>query len=106
VGEASLVIVTVDDFQTAEQVVFSLHRSYPKLDILARGHNLEHCHSLREKGAWLVVSENLEASIALAQAVLVKVRGEDEENDVAITKFRSAYYTETEKEAQLSSEQQ
>jgi hypothetical protein len=45
----------------------------------------------------LVVSENLEVSIALAQAVLVKVRGDDVENDAAIARFRSAYYTETEK---------
>ncbi len=97
VGEAGLVIVTVDDFQAAEQVVSSLHRTFPRLDILARGHNLEHCKSLRVKGAWLVVSENLEASIALAEAVLVKVRGDDVENDVAIAKFRSDYYAETEK---------
>jgi len=97
VGEASLIIVTIDDFKAAERVVSSLHRTFPKLDILARGHNLEHCQNLRLQGAWLVVSENLEASIALAQAVLIKVRGDDVENDAAITKFRSAYYAETEK---------
>jgi len=97
VGEAGLAIVTVDDFQTAERVVSSLHQSFPKLEILARGHDLEHCHSLRVKGAWLVVSENLEASIALAQAVLVKVSGDVVENDAAIARFRSAYYAETEK---------
>jgi len=92
VGEAALVIVTVDDFQAAEKVVSSLHRTFPKLDILARGHNLEHCQALQVQGAWLAVSENLEASIALAQAVLKKVKGDNEENYTAINHFRSAYY--------------
>jgi len=75
VGEAGLIIVTVDDFQATEQVVSSLHVAYPKLDILACGHNLEHCQNLRIKGAGLVVSENLEASIALAHTALTKVTG-------------------------------
>ena len=97
VGEAGLVIVTVDDFHAAEQVVSSLHRTFPDLEILARGHNLQHCQTLRTEGASLVVSENLEASIALAQAALVKVAGDDAQNDTAINQFRSAYYADTEK---------
>ena len=97
VGEAGLVIVTVDDFQAAEQVVSSLHRTFPELEILASGHNMQHCQTLRSEGAGLVVSENLEASIALAQAALTKIEGEGVENDVAIDQFRSAYYADTEK---------
>lgn len=56
VGEAGLIIVTVDDFQATEQVVASLRRAFPKLDILARGHDMDHCQSLREQGASLAVS--------------------------------------------------
>ena len=97
VGEAGLVIVTVDDFHAAEQVVSSLHRTFPELDILARGHNLQHCQILHSEGAALVVSENLEASIALAQEALVKVGGDDAQNDTAIDQFRIAYYADTEK---------
>lgn len=93
VGRAGLVIVTVDDFQAAEQIVSSLHRTFPKLDILARGHNLEHCQSLQARGAWLTVSENLEASIALAEAALSQVRKDDVENDAAIERFRKIYYS-------------
>jgi voltage-gated potassium channel Kch len=98
VGEAGLIIVTVDDFQATEQVVSSLHRAFPTLDILARGHNMDHCQSLRERGAWLAVSENLEASIALAHAALTKVKGDDEENDAAIDRFRKDYYSNTKRE--------
>jgi voltage-gated potassium channel Kch len=95
VGEAGLIIVTVDDFHAMEQVVSSLHRAFPKLDILARGHDMDHCQNLREHGASLAVSENLEASIALAQAALAKVKRDDVENDVAIDRFRKGYYSDT-----------
>jgi monovalent cation:proton antiporter-2 (CPA2) family protein len=100
VGEAGLVIVTVDNFQTAEQVVSSLHRSYPELDILARGHDLKNCQSLRVQGAGLVVSENLEASVALARAALAKVQPDEPANSKAIDQFRNAYYYGAEAELQ------
>ena len=91
VGDAGLVMVTVDDYHVAEQVVSLLHRMFPGLDILARGHDLEHCRSLYKEGAWLAVSENLEASIALAHAALERVNGDDVENDAAIDQFRKVY---------------
>jgi voltage-gated potassium channel Kch len=93
--DASLVIVSIDDLQAAEQVVSSLRRTFPRLDILARGHDLEHCQHLQARGVRLAVSENLEASIALASAALVKVRGDDAENDAVIDRFRKAYYSPT-----------
>ena len=95
VGDTGLIVVTVDNFQLAEQVVSSLHRTFPKLEILARGHDLEHCRTLQAQGAGLAVSENLEASIALAHAALAQVKGDDVENDVAIDRFRKAYYSGT-----------
>ena len=95
VEDAGLVIVTVDDFRVTEQVVSSLHRTFPKLDILARGHDLEHCQRLQIQGARIAVSENLEASIALAQAALAKVSEDDDENDAAIDRFRKGYYSDT-----------
>ena len=95
VGDAGLVIVTVDDFRVTEQVVSSLHRTFPKLDILARGHDLEHCQRLQAQGVRFAVSENLEASIALAQAALSKVMEDDDENDAAIDSFRKAHYSDT-----------
>ena len=95
VGEAGQIIVTVDDFHATGQVVSSLHRAFPKLDILARGHDMDHCQSLRVKGASLAVSENLEASIALAQTALEKVQQGDVENAAVIDRFREDYYSDT-----------
>jgi voltage-gated potassium channel Kch len=105
VGDAGLVIVTIDDFQATEQVVSSLHRTFPQLDILARGHDCERCLRLQAQGARLAVSENLEASIALAQAALAKVTGDDAENDAVIDRFREAYYTDTKGEVRQGPEQ-
>ncbi|MEN8106891.1 MAG: monovalent cation:proton antiporter-2 (CPA2) family protein [Pseudomonadota bacterium] len=98
VGDAGLVIVTIDDFKTTEQVVSSLLRTFPGLDILARGHDLERCQRLHAQGVRLAVSENLEASIALAQAALVKITKDDAENDAAIDRFRKDYYSGAKRE--------
>ncbi|MCF6225537.1 MAG: monovalent cation:proton antiporter-2 (CPA2) family protein [Xanthomonadales bacterium] len=99
VGDAGLVIVTVDDFDATEHIITSLHRRFPQLDILARGHNLEHCKQLKRDGAWLVVSENLEASLALAGAALNRLLPDDIENEAAIERFRDTYYAEIKAES-------
>ncbi len=99
VGDSSLVMVTIDDFKGTEQLVTLLRRTFPALDILARGHDLERCKSLHAHGAWLAVSENLEASIALAQAALEKVNGDDTENETTIMQFRRDYYSASKKQA-------
>ncbi|MFK7911403.1 MAG: hypothetical protein AB8F34_12505, partial [Akkermansiaceae bacterium] len=57
-------------------------------------HDLEHCQRLQVQGVRLAVSENLEASIALAQAALSKVTDDDDENDAAIDSFRKAHYSD------------
>ena len=105
VGGADLVIVTMDDFQATEQLVSSLRRAFPQLHILARGQDQERCQRLLQQGARLAVSENLEASIALANAALLQVRGADVENDAAIDRFRKAYYSDNKGEAPQESKQ-
>lgn len=89
--DTNQVIVTVDDFKVAEQVVSCLHRAFPGLDILARGHDLEHCQRLQARGAGFTVSENLEASIALAQAALSALPGNDAEDEAVTNQFRETY---------------
>jgi monovalent cation:proton antiporter-2 (CPA2) family protein len=96
-AEARLVIITVDDFRANEEVVETLRASFPDLKIIVRGHDLEHCIRLTERGAGLTVSENLEASIALAQEALV-IAGEDRaEIDDTVDRFRQEYYHFAEK---------
>jgi monovalent cation:proton antiporter-2 (CPA2) family protein len=91
-AEARLVIVTVDDFQAIETVVEMLRGSFPDLKILVRGHDLEHCVRLSALGAGLTVSENLEASIALAQEALLIAGEGREEIETVVDRFRRNYY--------------
>jgi voltage-gated potassium channel Kch len=53
VAEASLVIVTLDDFTATENIVAAVHEAQPDLTILARGHNAKQCRTLRKLGASL-----------------------------------------------------
>jgi monovalent cation:proton antiporter-2 (CPA2) family protein len=91
-AEAGLVIVSVDDFKVNEEVVEMLRSSFPDLRIIVRGHDMEHCRRLSERGAGLTVSENLEASIALAQEALVTAGETREDIDASVDHFRREYY--------------
>ncbi|UCE89998.1 MAG: cation:proton antiporter, partial [Pseudomonadota bacterium] len=93
-GNANLVIVTLDDFEAAEQVVTSLCQSHPDLTILARGHDLDQCRTLRQLGASMVVSENLEASLELAHAALIRTEGDKVEIEALLKRFRHDYYAQ------------
>jgi len=93
-GDAGLVIVTLDDFQDTEQVVSLLHRMYPQLSILVRGHDMDHCKRLRASGARIVVSENLEASVALAQEALSLFSSDQTGDSTAIDQYRKNYYSD------------
>jgi len=98
VGNAPLVIVTLDDFKATGEVVSLLHLMFPGLDILARGHDMEHCKSLNAKGAWLTVSENLEASIAIARSALARIGVDDGKDDTVIDQYRKSYHQRNEQE--------
>ncbi len=95
VGDAAMVIVTIDDFQDTEEVVTSMHQLFPSLNILAVGHSMEQCRALQALGARYVVSENLEASMALAQATLSQISADEDENASAIDRYRKNYYAGT-----------
>jgi len=92
VASADLVIVTLDDFQAAEDVVSAMHQVHPQVTILVRGHNAEQCRTLRKLGASLVVSENLEASLELAREALVRGHGDAGEIEALILHFRDDHY--------------
>lgn len=93
IADMELVIVTVDDFQAAERLVSFLHQAFPNLIILARGPDMERCKTLRARGARLAVSENLEASIALARAAMEVLGKDNVENDAVIEQFRREYHS-------------
>lgn len=93
-GDANVVIVTLDDFEAVEQVVTALKQAYPDLTILARGHDLEQCRSLRQLGVSVAVSENLEASLELAHEALMYTEGDKAETEALMQRFRQDYYAQ------------
>jgi voltage-gated potassium channel Kch len=91
-GDASLVIVTLDDFEATERVVAALHETHPDITILARGHNSEQCRRLLQLGAKLALSENLEASLELARTALIHEHDDVERAEELLQRFRQDYY--------------
>ena len=92
VASADLVIVTLDDFEAAEDVVAAMQQVHPDLPVLVRGHNSEQCQTLRKLGASLVVSENLEASLELAREALIRDDGDADQAENLILRFRDEHY--------------
>ena len=90
--DASLVIVSINDFEATERVVASLNSAFPDTPIFARGHNLARCRELSAFGADYTVSETLEASVELAREALFHIGAESAEVEDTLDGFRKDYY--------------
>lgn len=99
VADASLVIVTLDDFEAAEDIVATVHNMHPDVTILARGHNANQCRMLRQLGAALAISENLEASLELAREALTFDGGDIGSTETLLRRFRREHYANVAKDA-------
>jgi voltage-gated potassium channel Kch len=96
IADASVVIVTLDDFEAAEDVVAAVHQVDPDITILARGHDSLQCRTLHKLGASLVVSENLEASLELAREALIRSDSDADKVEKMILNFRDSHYATVE----------
>ncbi|MEO0982829.1 MAG: cation:proton antiporter [Pseudomonadota bacterium] len=67
---AAMLIVTVDDAQSAEMIVRSAHRFRPDLLVLARARDMDHARDLRAAGAAFVIPDAIEAGLQLASRAL------------------------------------
>ncbi len=72
-GAARAVVLTMDDPVLVARVARRLHDQYPDLPIIARARDTAHAAQLYRAGATDAVPETLEASLQLAEAVLVDV---------------------------------
>ena len=90
-SDAKLFIVTLNDPDSTEQVVSSLRKIHPEIDIYVRGHSLEQCRELRRLGASAAVSENIEASMELARMALINVGFNEKKQDAILGEFRQTY---------------
>lgn len=89
---ARLVIITLNDTEATERLVVSLRKSNPEIHIFVRGHSLQQCQILRQVGASLAISENVEASLELAKAALTAVGIDENVRNYILAEFRRTYY--------------
>ena len=70
-GEASAIILTMDEPVAAQRLVKKLRGLHPDLPIIARARDATHAAALYRAGATHAVPETLESSLQLSEAVLV-----------------------------------
>jgi monovalent cation:proton antiporter-2 (CPA2) family protein len=89
---ARMLIITIDNADHAEKLVENVRQHFPLLPIHVRGHDYNHCEALLLKGADSAVSENLEASLRLAELVL-RDSGLNAKNTIQLLDdYRHEYY--------------
>jgi monovalent cation:H+ antiporter-2, CPA2 family len=70
-GNASAVVLTMDDPVQAVRLTTTLRKRFPELTIVARARDTDHAAELYRAGATDAVPETLESSLQLSEAVLV-----------------------------------
>ena len=88
---AEAIIITLNDANATEDLLVSLRKMFPDVNIYARGQCLDDSLKLRQLGATGVVSENLEASMELARKALASTGYDEEELHTILANFRKAY---------------
>jgi len=95
VADAPLVIVSIDDIETAARVVSTLHSAFPGTAVFARGHDMKKCLELNAMGANFTVSETLESSAELARVALQHMGTDEDQLARVLEQFRDEYYAQT-----------
>lgn len=93
-SNAQVIIVTLNDPNATEEVVSSLQKIYPGINIFARGHTLNQCRELLRLGASGVVSETIEASLELARMVLINIGVNEKKRQAILENFRRKYHAQ------------
>lgn len=91
-GQASVLVCTLDQIEPAIRLVSILRQHYPDIAIHARGHDRKHCDQLLIAGATIAISESLEASLQLSEAVFRAMDVLEKDATALIATFRKEYY--------------
>jgi monovalent cation:proton antiporter-2 (CPA2) family protein len=95
---AKTIILTLNDPDAVEQVVASLRKSHPYVNIYVRGHSLDQCRKLRKLGATGAVSENVEASLQLSRLALTSIGFNPKKQELILEDFRQTYQAQIDDE--------
>jgi len=88
----STIIITINDFHAAEELVALLKAKVPGAYVVVRGHNAKQCQNLLALGANDVVSENLHASLELSRLIFENRELSADEYEPSISQFKKRYY--------------
>ncbi len=88
----STIIITINDFHAAEELVALLKAKVPRANVLVRGHNAKQCQNLIAMGADETVSENLQASLELTRLAFEYNGISADDYRETIRSFKSRYY--------------
>jgi monovalent cation:proton antiporter-2 (CPA2) family protein len=94
VGNAKMMIITLNDRHATEELLTSLRKTRPNMAIFVRGHDLQQCRHLKQLGATLAVSENVEASLELARIALAEIGLTKSQSMQVLTNFRIRYHAQ------------
>ncbi|NEV60625.1 cation:proton antiporter [Thiorhodococcus minor] len=94
VGNASLVILTIDHGPTALRAVSHIRNAYPQVPVIARARDLEACGSLIRAGATRAYPEAIESSLRLGAEALQMLGISTEEVDSLLSGVRSENYAQ------------
>lgn len=103
-GQAAALVLTMDDPVLVAQLARRVRGSMPKLPIVARARDTAHAAELYRAGVTDAVPETLEASLQLAEAVLVDIGAPMGPVIASIHEKRSELRTEIMAEAELEAE--
>jgi glutathione-regulated potassium-efflux system ancillary protein KefC len=92
VEKAALVVLTIDQEQTALQAISHVRNTYPAVPVLARARDLEASGRLCQAGATQALPEALESSLRLAADTLRMVGVPTEDIDLLLSGVRRADY--------------
>ncbi len=92
VARASLVVVTIDQTDTALRMIAALNRICPQVAVIARAKDLAASSSLIQAGAVHAYPETIEASLRLGAAALKILQVPDADVDLVIQEFRDWDY--------------
>jgi len=91
-GQAGVLVCTLDEVVSAVRLVNIMRQHYPGIAIHARGRDQQHCEQLLKAGATRAISETLEASLQIGEAVLSTMGVVDGDAAALIESFRKEYY--------------
>lgn len=94
VGNASLVILTIDHGPTALRAVSHIRNAYPQVPVIARARDLEACGSLLRAGATRAYPEAIESSLRLGAEALEMLGISTEDVDSLLKGVRSQNYAQ------------